>query len=1022
MVRRVVFALMAVPAFVQAFEMRDAPPAVPVWRDATPGAAYLGPDVLWRCREGLVFHLLDDEGAGFALDIDVRDMNCYQQGARPVLIWVTAPSGLTVVNTVLEDDGEVAGDAVHCDGISDVYLDFRYREWHRRNSPGGRPPGKRRSPFLSDPSAIPARHMRVAVPAAGRGLYRLTFIASWDHWVAVTPSRPLVAGVHPGPGPLYVHGDRLEEAYLYVPSYVEDLGVTVSEEIEPFNWRLSVEDLNGRRLGGTEPRTFLSYAILTGLRGDEVYRLRVDGTTTGAYLHAQGAPFVVCPDVTSARRIHGGVDVDARGRITFHEYQRVLLKWAEQLTPGDLAVAATVREPELKIPGRRKATLGQVLRLLDCQDLDPASDRFGRFDVSALPDQGLSFGFWRQPVDTLAAVAGWADSRNPVYGHPALIRRILLCRVMENLCRQGPFFWYAHSEGPKTFKVEPTKLWTVPMRSNWYPMHDAKHALTLGSIREAARWSLPSACFEAWRTSLRAWAIARTVMHQGECSNQWAAGIRHIRDVWKATRDPVTLSVLDRQVTRGVLDRQVTRFTTPGNLGRGNPDPTPFDAKSGIAHGGRAADIGLIGGGVAADGVGHDNEYCLESTLHLASVWESTRAESIVTWLNEYYVLKTHLTMPKSGDWPGNSFSGTCSPTDANFRTCCYTHKSPLGSMRPLVRYGDIWGNQKNAEHPWPCLEDGSFTRVIDNRYFFIKTPAYYSIAYGGPSRSDYANWCAAEVLDGSARLLGYTGMHYTGLQRKATKPGGISAIWVPGCGPTWLCANHNVMFTNTVWGRVLKPVCEKWEEGQVDPYLVCGAFAHAAVQWDAPSRTMVKVQEMTHVPLRVTRRIQWHDQAITVEVTTEALAAIELRELFECIPYFADRRAVRLFDAGLRCTGELPIPPASTSTRDTAEKNVHSSELSGENPALPPVSFRAVDIASPAGPGAAVIFGEQSEFRQTQPVRYRRVASPVAGFSLPLPTTWAQGQTHVLRYAIAPHAEALDEDALRAMAGRWVP
>ena len=113
---------------------------------------------------------------------------------------------------------------------------------------------------------------------------------------------------------------------------------------------------------------------------------------------------------------------------------------------------------------------------------------------------------------------------------------------------------------------------------------------------------------------------------------------------------------------------------------------------------------------------------------------------------------------------------------------------------------------------------------------------------------------------------------------------------------------------------------------------------------------------------------------------------------------------------------------PASTSTRDTAEKNVHSSELSGENPALPPVSFRAVDIASPAGPGAAVIFGEQSEFRQTQPVRYRRVASPVAGFSLPLPTTWAQGQTHVLRYAIAPHAEALDEDALKAMAGRWVP
>jgi len=171
-----------------------------------------------------------------------------------------------------------------------------------------------------------------------------------------------------------------------------------------------------------------------------------------------------------------------------------------------------------------------------------------------------------------------------------------------------------------------------------------------------------------------------------------------------------------------------------------------------------------------------------------------------------------------------------------------------------------------------------------------------------------------------------------------------------------------------------------------------------------------------------VTRRIQWHDQAIAVEVTTEASATVELRELFECIPYFADRRVVRLFDAGFRCTGDLSIPPASISTRDTAKKNVQSHELSGENPALPPVSFRAVDIACAAGPGAVVVFGEEHECRQTQPVRYRRVASPVAGFSLPLPTKWTQGQTHVLRYAIVPHVEALDEAALRAMAERWMP
>ena len=45
-----------------------------------PGTAYLGPDVLWRTREGLVFHMQDDVGTGFQVTFTVRDMNVYMQG------------------------------------------------------------------------------------------------------------------------------------------------------------------------------------------------------------------------------------------------------------------------------------------------------------------------------------------------------------------------------------------------------------------------------------------------------------------------------------------------------------------------------------------------------------------------------------------------------------------------------------------------------------------------------------------------------------------------------------------------------------------------------------------------------------------------------------------------------------------------------------------------------------------------------------------------------------------------------
>lgn len=988
-----------------------AEPPVPEWRGEVPGTAYLGPDILWRSREGLVFHMQDDKGTGFFLAVTVRDMNTYQQGPRPALLWVTGPRGNTVARELLEDDGVVEGDWTRCDGISDVYQDFRYREWHRAHSPRGYPPAKERSPFLARPEQITARTVHLRIPPVGPGLYRLLIVASWDHWFSITPSRPVPTGVHPGPGPLYVHGDSLEQAYLYAPRYVRDISISISEEIEPFNWSLVMENLDGNVLGRITPRTFFNFMIAKDVEGDRVYRLRARGRTAGAHLHLGGVPFVICPDAETARRIHGGVEIDDKGRATFHHHQRVMLRWADGLSREDLAVNAQIQDPNTAMKkGRDRLRLGDVPKLLAAQNLDRASPGYGRFGATGDKEPDKQFSFWRQPVDVLAQLADWPHRDNPYYGHPGLVRRLVLARAVTDLLRQGPYFWYGHNEGPTTYSTEVKGLWDVAFRSNWYPMHDASHMHTLGALRTVRRWSIPDAVHAAWEQSLHGWAICRTNMHQGECSNQWAVGIKAMALLWRSTRD---------YELEQILLRQIKRFTTPAALGRVTPDLTPFSSKSSVGYG-VAADAGLIGGGVAADGLGHDSEYCLESTSHMTYAWEIVKDPAIVRWLNEYYVLKTHLTLPKTGAWPRNTFRDTCSPTDANFRTRYYTHKTPLRSMRPLVKYGDIWAGQENHDTPWPCMERDPFVHVIDSRHFFIKTPSYYAIVYGGPAKHEFQSWGRAIVEGNAVRLVGYTGMHYGGLQRKPTKVGGISAVWIPECGPTWLCQNHNVMFSNVVWGRRTTPICKRWEEGHVDPYIVCSGFGHPEFDFDAGERIARRTDTLRYAPLRVRRTTRFGDDRITVRVDVEALDAVDLKELYECIPYYAEHRRIRVFDEALAEAQEFAIPAPLTTPSKWPKKAGASAidpKLTGENPDLPEVSFKAFDVAAKSGAGAAVIFDKVHTCTQTQPIRYRSVASATGAFNLPLRRRFRRGEKVTLRYVIVPHQRSLSAAQLRRVA-----
>lgn len=958
----------------------------PEWR-GEPGTDWLGDDVLWRSREGLVFHMQDPAGGGFDVSVAVRDMNIYEQGRRPALIWMVGPQGQTLFRRVLEDDGVTSGNEQYREGVSDVYLDYRYREWHRIHSPDGRPPNKKRSPVLSEPESLPARDVSFTVEDAGPGLYRLVLIGSWDHWFAVTPDRAIPTGLHPGPGPLHVHGDRLEDAWVWAPPGAEEIMLSLSEEVQPFNWQAVLEDEDGNELGTAASDTFMSYLHRELPEGDAVYRLSVTGETPGACLSLAGLPFVVCPDAETARAIHGGMGIDQEGRATFHHQQRVLLEWADGLTEDDLRV--DVAEVDLTaVEEDLRKLLAAVPEALEQQQIDPAAEDFGRANVSVL-----------------AEAAGTEHPQNPYYANAALTRRVALAAAVGPMQNLGPYFWFARTdlELPGTFDVRKDRL---PMfRSNWFAMHSGRHVTNLADVVDVAGKALPPEVLAAWEREYEAWVEGRTLMHQGICSNQWMAALSEVAEAAEA---------LDSPVAHEVVDRQIERFTTIGGLGRVGPDPTPCATKSETAFT-YAADTGYVGAGYAADGLGHDNQYCLETTSHLGRIWQRTGKQSIVDFIDHYYFLKTHLTMPRGPEAPESTFADTCSPSDANFRTGYFTHKSPVPSeMRPMVGYGLLWAGDTSAGETWPCLEEGSFTRVLDNKFFFIKTPTYYATAYGGPSNYDWQNFTTAEVGDGSASLVGYSGMHYGGLQRKAAKPGGISAVYVAGCGPTMLAQNHNVMYSNVVWGRRPTPVTEKWEQDHVDPRIVCSGFSQPSVSFDRDGRVYRRTDELLYAPLTVTRTVTYRDDRIVVDLELRATDDLELTELYECVPLYVEDREASVFEDLSSAGVEFAMPEAVTS-HDSHDLPLPHER--GENPDLPRVAVRAFDVTSESGAGSAVIFDDQYECMQTQPLRYRSAAAATGALNLPLPTEMDAGETHRIRYVIAPHAEPVSVEDLRRIA-----
>ena len=983
------------------------PGEIPAWRGKAPGTAYLGPDALWRPREWLVFHMLDEKGGGFNLTFTVRDMNVYMQGPRPVFFLALGPKDEIFAQSLMEDDGVVSGNERHRDGIYDTFQDLRYREWHKCHSPNGYPPGKERSPMLDAPERLAARSLTLTIPpSAGPGLYRVVVIASWDHWISVTPDRPLPTGVHPGPGPLYAHKDRLKDAFVYVPKGAQDIGLALTEEIQPYSWTVSVRQEDGKEVGHTTPRTSYSYLILKDAIPETVYRVSVSGSQAGCCLSMDGLPFVLCPDADTARRIHGGVEVDGKGRWTYHHSARELLRWSESRRPEELAVEAKPPEKPFPLLDRRKGiTTADAPRILESQDLDPKSPSFGVFKDTGDKEFEKKFNCFGSKADALTQLFTSDRKDNPYFGDQALLRRVLLSLFsIGYVARQGPYSQYEHAATPKRYgEFKEDQFWGLPFRSGWMGLAtDALHVNIANSLKPFVEKALPQDVVKQWKRSVALWGYSRALAHAGECTNQWGLNLSGMANCCKFADDPALTAL---------LNRGVERWSTPGVLGRVNPDPSPYSSKSSVGYG-HSCDMGWTGAGFPADGQGFDTEYCNEGVAFIRGAYEVTRQPGVVARWGDYMRLKAHLALPVDGKADG---SLTC-PTDMAHRTP-FNHAAPPiydemagQDYYDAFKYSSKMKARKSGEadprppaKPFPCLDDGSFVRNFDNLFYFVKTPAYYSIVYAGETTPQWTGFAGKmRTKDGSTAFYGSPDdCGYGGKGRVPSKLGGVSAVFVKGCGPVLLTGNQNVFYTNNVWSRRRMEAAGAppltGPGGVHIPEYDCGGYVTPWVSFDERNRVVNKTLEFQYVPLLINRTIFLRDDLVAVSLEVFAKDDLDLEELCEAIPYYAaPGRTVRLFKADWSEGAKLPVWGVKDDGKDIDDS---------------PATFRAVDIASATGAGAAFVFEKEMTFKQTPPF------NNVRSFNLPLSAKMTRGTRQAIRYLIVPHQQAVTAAQLKQAA-----
>ncbi|MBR2440977.1 MAG: hypothetical protein IKB25_12325 [Lentisphaeria bacterium] len=815
--------------------------------------AMLGPQKFFRPRDNMTFYFYDQKGGGFDLRVTVRDLNLNLEGERPAYFFLVDPDGKIVDTKLVKDDGITKNEFRYKDGMSDIWLDLRYRAYYRKFSPNGLPPGKERSPKLDNPGKIKPQVVTLKAPKNGKkGVYRLGVSSCYDHFITVTPSRKLLEGVHPGQCGLYVHKDQFANGmYLYLPEATQAICFSTTEEVAPFG--AVIETPFGKMVSG---KGYFNFLKVDKAPKNQVVKFSVKTKNPGTLLHFRGAPMIVC-----------GTEEAAKAFANFE---------------------------------------------------DPAVTRLKK-----------------------------VKAKNPVEKE-----------FLQRLCKFSHCFGFNHYyDAPVSAKqLKPD------FRSNW--------------------WNFGDGWFKAYPKDLSAqvkadainlmekWACFRYTMDLSTCVNQWGKIAEQLADMYNFTKSPLI---------KDSAEFNVRRMCTPDATGRANPDRDTFLS-------GMETDSGMSSCGVMSEGFGHDNEYNLETDMHLTRVYRHLPMPEIIKYQDTYYKLKTHLTVPRQAFRPQRSFDQTVSPTDINFRTRFYTHKS--SAVWDKITYGDLWiANNKDVKSTWPAMETKPFVRVLGKRYAFVNTGKYYAIVYLGWNYPLWQTWGITKDTGTTKEIVAFRGPGYGEWQIAAAKPSAISAIWVPGCGPVLLGNNHNAMYSNIMWAKVN----DKLPAGEpcIDPEMTLESDAPTVRSFDEKTRTLTMKGEIPRTGLKTSRTVKLEDNKLIFNVTLMPTKDVKLKELWETVPLFAENRTLK-FDGR-----EFKFPAFKV----TGTHHFHKS-MEGYS-GVPPFKAKKVSLTSANGKGMEIDFGKAQTLVLTQVLKYRKEAAGMSGISMKLPNTFKKGKAYSFTYTI---------------------
>ena len=479
---------------------------------------------------------------------------------------------------------------------------------------------------------------------------------------------------------------------------------------------------------------------------------------------------------------------------------------------------------------------------------------------------------------------------------------------------------------------------------------------------------------EALTNIFEKWALYRYMMETGATVNQWAKILYSMGTMYKYCESPLIMES---------LRYNIARMCTQYSLGRLNP--LKDDWKSGYEP-----DNGFIDNGIMAECLGHDCEYNLETDADMSILYDLTGMKEILAYQEKYYRLKTHLTASKTGTATTNTFIDTFSETASNARTRFYTHKA--GAKTNLIHYGDLWGGKDNKEKTqWPHMEEKPFVRNLDDRYHAVQTGKAYMLFYTGPSDFIWNCWSQWKYDGCSAYIDGVREAGYGGWQWYCNKSGGLGFIWIRDFGPSLVASNHNLMYTNDVWGETQQPFATSNSLG-VNPYTTSEVISPKCGSFDAKARHFTRSGIIPRTPLRFKREIQVLDTGVAETVTLEATEDCTLKSLYEAIPFSVGNRDIIVNG------NAIPLEkPLMTPTHYTIK------EAEGFTQGTRHFETDQIRVKNRKN-GKVVLISLDKKYQVLMPTtfKYRDISLEMSGFNLELPRIWEKGDNLTIKYTVA--------------------